>query len=123
LETLRGYALQAWAQEQDKRKQSEYKKRKRKAKKIEDAIEELLPKDTVVYQVERYLEDSEFTVVVIVTDESGSLRFTQNAKGDLVLIGKCPNSDREVLSEAIDNAADLGKMIENFAPANAQDCQ
>lgn len=123
METLRGYALQAWAQEQDKRKQSEYKKRKRKAKKIEDAIEELLPKDTVVYQVERHLEDPEFTVVVIVTDESGALRFTQNDKGDLVLIGKCPNSDREVLSEGIDDAADLGKLIENFAPADAQNCQ
>jgi hypothetical protein len=123
LETLRGYALQAWAQEQEKRKQSEYKKRKRKAKKIEDAIEELLPKDTVVYQVERHMEDPEFTVVVIVTDESGSLRFTQNDKGDLVLIGKCPNSDREVLSAAIDDAADLGKLIENFVPADPQNCQ
>ena len=123
MKTLRAYALEAWAQEQEKRKQSEYKKRKRKAKKLEDAIEELLPKDAVVYQVERNLEDPEFTVVVIITDESGSLRFTHNDKSDLVLIGKCPQSDKEVLSYAIDSAADLGRLIENFEPAEAQDCR
>jgi hypothetical protein len=123
LDTLRGYALQAWAHEQEKRKQSEFKKRKRKAKKIEDAIEELLPKDAVVYQLERNLEDPEFTVVVIVIDESGALKFTQNDKGDLVLIGKCPNSDREVFSAAIDTAADLGRLIENFIAAEVEDCQ
>ncbi len=123
METLRGYALQAWAQEQEKRKQSEYKKRKRKAKKIEDAIEELLPKDAVVYQLERNLEDPEFTVVVIVTDASGSLQFTQNDKGDLVLIGQCPNRDKAVISYAINSAADLGRLIENFAAAEAKDCQ
>src|SRR5215208_932897 len=83
LKTLKEHALEAWAQEQDKRKQSERKKRKRKAKKIEEDIDDLLPRDSNEYQFERNLEDTGYDVVVSITDNDGTLRFTYDSEDDL----------------------------------------
>ena len=44
MKTLKEIALESWSQEQQKRKQSEHKRRKRLARKIESAIDDLLPK-------------------------------------------------------------------------------
>jgi uncharacterized FlaG/YvyC family protein len=122
LKTLREHALEAWAQEQDKRNQSERKKRKRKAKKIEEDIDDLLPRDSNEFQFERNLEDASFDVVVSVTDSDGTLRFTYDGKDDLVLIGECPACHKEAMSKPIDDAADLGEMLERFEPGSAHDC-
>jgi hypothetical protein len=122
LKTLREHALEAWAQEQEKRKQSERKKRKRKAKKIEEDIDDLLPRDSNEYQFERSLEDSSFGVVVSLTDNDSTLRFTYDSEDDLVLIGECPACHKEAMSKAIDDAADLGEMLEAFEPGSSHDC-
>jgi hypothetical protein len=115
--TIKEFALEAWALEQEKRRLSEYKKRKRKAKKIEDAIEEILPKDSLSYQTERNLDDADFAVVVSVIDGSETLRFTFNGDGDLVLIGKGSQSDKAMVSLAVESPSDLGRMIERFEAA------
>jgi hypothetical protein len=119
LRTVKEYALDAWAQEQDKRRSTETKKRKRKAKKIEEAIEEILPKDSLSYQFMRNLEAADFGVVVSVLDGSEPLRFTFNDEGDLVLIGKGSEDDQETVSLPIENASDLGRMLERFEPEPA----
>ncbi|MEW6131349.1 MAG: hypothetical protein AB1757_30250 [Acidobacteriota bacterium] len=123
MKTLKEYALAAWAEAQSKYQQAELKKRKRRAQKIESALEKLLPKAAASYQLERRLEDSEFTVVVIATSTDGSLKFTLNAKGELALIGDCPNHQRAALSPPIESLADLGRLIEHFEPDEAQDCE
>lgn len=114
--TVKEYARAAWAEEQDKRRSTETKKRKRKAKKIEEAIEEILPKDSLSYHFMRNLEAPDFSVVVSVLDGNEVLRFTFNDEGDLVLIGKGSEDDKETLSLPIENASDLGRMLERFEP-------
>ena len=114
MSTIKEYALEAWAQEQERRRLSDYKKRKRKAKKIEDAIEEILPKESISYQLIRNLDSPDFGVVVSVLDGTEPLRFTFNDKGDLALIGKAPGDDRESVSLPIESASDLGEMLERF---------
>jgi hypothetical protein len=67
MKTLREYALEAWAQEQERRKQSERKKRKRRAKKIEEDIDDLLSRDAEGLQFERDLDDPSYASVVSIT--------------------------------------------------------
>ncbi|HKG22914.1 MAG TPA: hypothetical protein VKC34_13520 [Blastocatellia bacterium] len=122
MKTLREHALESWAQEQDKRKQSERKKRKRKAKKIEADIHDLLPRDSNDYQFERELEDSDFGVVVVVTDGDDTLRFTYDGENDLALIGECLACHKQTVSKPIDSAADLGEMLESFETGPSHDC-
>ena len=57
MKSFRECALEAWSQEQERRKQSERKKRKRKAKKIEEDIDDLLPRDAEGIQFDRNLDD------------------------------------------------------------------
>jgi hypothetical protein len=57
MNTLREYALEAWAQEQERRKQADRKKRKRRAKKIEEHYDDLLPRGAEGFQLERDLDD------------------------------------------------------------------
>lgn len=124
METLREYALEAWAQDQERRKQSERKKRKRRAKKIEEDIDDLLPKGAEGLQFERNLDDPNYESVVSVTDTDGAiLRFTYDDAGELSLIGTCPCCHQETRSRAIDNAADLGEVLESFEPSSSHDCK
>lgn len=60
MNTLREYAIEQWGQEQERRKQSDRKKRKRRAKKIEEDIDDLLPRDLEGLQFERNLDDPNF---------------------------------------------------------------
>lgn len=121
--TLREHAREAWEQEQERRKHSERKKRKRRAKKIEEDIDDLLPRDAEGIKLERDLEDSRYGVVVVVTDTDDTvLRFTHNDKDELQLIGQCPSCRQDTESRVIDNAADLGEVLEGFAPASSHDC-
>jgi len=120
--TLRQHALEAWAQEQEKHKQNERKKRKRKAKKIEEDIDDLLPKELSDYQFERNLEAPDFNVIVSITDTDGTLRFTYDGDDDLVLIGHCPACHAETVSKPIDSPAELGEMLESFEPGSSHDC-
>jgi len=122
LKTLREVAQEAWAQEQEKRKQSEDKKRKRLAKKIEGEIDDLLPKDADDYAFERNLEDNRYTVIVSVAEAGGALRFTHDERDNLVIVGQCPVCHGESLSKPIDDIADLGEMLESFRPGAAHDC-
>lgn len=124
MKTLREYALEAWAQEQERRKQSERKKRKRRAKKIEEDIDDLLPRDAEGLQFERDLDDPSYSSVVSITDTDGTiLRFTHDDEGDLVLIGECPTCHQETRSRAIESAADLGELLERFEPSPSHDCK
>src|SRR5215212_1772776 len=72
---LKEYALKAWEMEKEKRKQSDFKKRKRKAKKIEEEIYDLLPKDSEDYDFQRHLDDSQYGVIVSLTEEGKTLNF------------------------------------------------
>jgi hypothetical protein len=124
MNTLKEYALEAWSQEQERRKNAERKKRKRKAKKIEEDIDDLLPKDAEGFQVERNLDDPTYNVVVVVTDTDGTpLRFSYDENDELSLIGECPTCHHETVSEPIGSAASLGEMIERFAPTSSHDCK
>ena len=124
MKSLREYALEAWAQEQERRKQSERKKRKRRAKKIEEDIDDLLPRDAEGIQFERTLDDPSYNSVVSVTDADGAiLRFTHDDDGELALIGECPTCHQETRSRAIESAADLGELLERFEPASSHDCK
>ena len=60
VKTLKEIALESWSQEQQKRKQSEHKRRKRLARKIESAIDDLLPKEADDYRFERQTEDPRY---------------------------------------------------------------
>ncbi len=122
MKTLREVAREAWTQEQEKRKQSDYKKRKRLAKKIEGEIDDLLPKDADDYAFERNLEDNRYMVVVSVAETGGALRFTHDDKDRLVVIGECPVCRGESLSKPIADMADLGEMLESFQPGASHDC-
>ena len=124
MKTLREYALEAWAQEQERRKQSERKKRKRRAKKIEEDIDDLLPKDAEGLQFDRNFNDPDYESIVSVTDTDGAtLRFTYDEEGDLTLIGECPTCHQETRSRALESAADLGEVLERFAPSASHDCK
>lgn len=122
MKSLKEHALEAWAQEQEKQKQAERKKRKRKAKKIEGDIDDLLPKELSDYQYERNLDDSDFEVVVSITDTDGTLRFTYDGDDELALIGKCPSCREQTLSRKIQTPAELGKMLESFEPGSSHKC-
>jgi hypothetical protein len=119
---LKDYARKAWEMEQEKRKQSDHKKRKRKAKKIEEEIYDLLPKDSEDYDFERNLEDSDYGVVVSLTEEGETLRFTFGDQDDLTVIGKCAACQQEALSKPITSVAELGKMLEAFEAGAAHKC-
>lgn len=124
MKTLREYALEAWAQEQERRKQSERKKRKRRAKKIEEDIDDLLPRDAEGLQFERNLDDPSYDSVVAVTDTDGAtLRFTHNDEGELSLIGECPACHQETMSRGVESTSDLGEVLERFAPSSSHDCK
>ena len=122
LKTLKELALDAWSQEQEKRKQSDYKKRKRLAKKIEGEIDDLLPKEADDYAFERNLEDKRYGVIVSAEEAGGVLRFTHDDKDNLVIIGECPACHGEALSKPVEDLADLGQMLENFQPGASHDC-
>ena len=124
MQTFREYALEAWAQEQERRRQAERKKRKRRAKKIEEDIDDLVPREAEGLQFERNLDDPKYESVVAVTDLDGSvLRFTYDDDGDLSLIGNCPNCSQETRSRAIETAGDLGEVLDKFEPAASHDCK
>jgi len=124
MKTLREYALEAWAQERERRKQSERKKRKRRAKKIEEDIDDLLPRDAEGLQFDRNLDDPRYESVVSVTDTDGAtLRFTYDDEGELSLIGTCPACREETRSRAIVSTADLGEVFERFVPSKSHDCK
>jgi hypothetical protein len=124
MNSLREFALEAWAQEQERRKQSERKKRKRRAKKIEEDIDDLLPRDVDGLRYERNLEDPLWEAVVAVTDTDGSvLRFTYDDDGELSLIGECPGCHGEAMSQPVGSAEDLGEVLEKFAPSSSHDCK
>ena len=119
---LKDYARKAWEVEQEKRKQSDHKKRKRKAKKIEEEIHDLLPKDSEDFDFERNLEDSDYGVVVSLTEEGETLRFTYDEQDDLTVIGKCAACQQEALSKPVASLAELGKMIEVFESGASHKC-
>ena len=124
MRTFREYALEAWAQEQERRKQNERKKRKRRAKKIEEDIDDLLPRDAEGIQFERNLDDPTYESVVAVTDSDGViLRFTYDDDGDLTLIGMCSTCHQETRSRPLDSASDLGEVLERFEPSSSHDCK
>jgi len=120
--TLREYALDAWSREDEKQKASEQKKRKRKAKKIEEEIEELLPRELKEPDYERNLDDATFGVVVSVIESDGTLRFTRDEKDNLVIIGECPQCHREALSRHIDQLEDLGQALKAFEAGPSHSC-
>jgi hypothetical protein len=122
LKTFKELASDAWTQEQDKRKQSDYKKRKRLAKKIEGEIDDLLPKDADDIQFERQLEDRNYEAVVVVKSDDGDLRFTHDDKDRLVLIGECQACHGEALSRPVESMADLGQLLENFQTGSTHNC-
>jgi len=122
VKTLKELALEAWSQEQEKRRQSDYKKRKRLAKKIEGEIDDLLPKDADDYAFERNLEDKRYEAIVSTEEAGGVLRFTHDDKDRLVIIGECPACRGEALSKPIEDMADLGQLLENFQAGGSHDC-
>ena len=122
MKSLRELALEAWNQEQEKRKQSEQKKRKRLAKKIEEEINDLLPKDVNDYEFHRKLDDGRYGVVVSTGEAPGSLQFTHDDKDHLVIIGDCSACHAQTLSKPIDDLAELGELLENFQPGQSHDC-
>jgi hypothetical protein len=122
VKTLKELALEAWSQEQEKRRQSDYKKRKRLAKKIEGEIDDLLPKEADDYTYQRNLQDPRYEVVVSLEESSGVLRFTHDDKDRLVIIGECRGCGGEALSKPIEDMADLGELLENFQASGSHDC-
>ena len=123
MNSLREYAHQAWVQEKERRKQSDRKKRKRRAKKIEEDIEDLLPRDIENLRFERNLDDPRWEASVTVADaDESTLLFTHDQDGDLALIGSCPTCHEETISCAIGSAADLGEILENFTPSSSHEC-
>jgi len=123
MNSLREYAFQAWVQEKDRRKQADRKKRKRRAKKIEEDIEDLLPRDIESLRFDRSLDDPRWEAIVTVTDADEShLLFTHDQDGDLVLIGECPSCHEDTISSAIGSAADLGEVLESFTPSGSHEC-
>jgi hypothetical protein len=119
---LRDYALKAWEAEKEKRRQSDFKKRKRRAKKIEEEIYDLLPKDSADYDFQRNLDDAQYGVVVSLTEEGQCLNFVFDENDDLAILGECQACQQEALSPAISSAAELGRLIESFETGEAHDC-
>ena len=119
---LREYAMKAWEAEKEKQKQSDHKKRKRKAKKIEEEIYDLGPKVTENYDFHRHLEDEKYDVIVSLSEDGQTMRFTFDDKDDLTLIGICPGCSLEAISKPINTAADLGQMIESFEAGSSHRC-
>ena len=122
MKTLQEIALEAWAQEQEKRKQSEHKRRKRLARKIESEIDDLLPKDADEYGFERQVEDPRYGVVVSTGEAGHVLRFTHDDKDRLTVIGQCPACHGEALSKPLEDLAGLGRLLESFEPGASHDC-
>jgi len=120
--TLREYAIDAWSREDEKQRASEQKKRKRKAKKIEEEIAELLPREINEPDYERNLEDPTYGVVVSITEPDGTMRFTRDDKDNLVIIGECPQCHREALSRHIDELEDLGQALNAFEAGSSHEC-
>ena len=120
--TLREHALDAWAKQQEKNKQSDLKKRKRKAKKIEEEIEELLPKDWNHCEIDRELADPVYKVVLSVAEANGPLRFTHDEKNKLVVIGECTGCHKEAVSVPVAGAAKLGAVLERFEASHSHEC-
>jgi len=119
---LREYALKAWETEKEKRKQSDFKKRKRRAKKIEEEIYDLLPKDSDDYDFQRNLDDPQYGVIISLTEEGGTLNFLFDDNDDLAILGKCSACQQDAVSKSITSAAELGKMIESFEVGAFHDC-
>ena len=122
MKTLQEYALHAWAAAQEKHQQARAKKAKKQLKKMEEALEELFAEAVDAYQVERTLVHPHYEAVLTVTDASGALQFTSDAKDERTLIGRCPACQPETTSPPIDSAADLGKALERFAAGKAHMC-
>jgi hypothetical protein len=120
--TLREHALEAWSRDEEKQKHAEQKKRKRKAKKIEEEIAEILPRDSEEPDYQRNLEDATFGVVVSITESDGTLRFTRDDKDDLVIIGECPRCHTEVVSRHIEELEDLGQALQSFEAGSSHEC-
>ena len=118
---LRDYALKAWEMER-KNKQSSIKKRKRGAKKIEEEIYDLLPKDSEDYDFQRDLEDETYEAIVSLTENDETLYFTFDDKDDLTIIGACPDCSQKTVSRPLTSAADLGQMIEAFEAGASHQC-
>lgn len=119
---LREYALKAWESEKENRRQSDLKKRKKKAKKIEEEIYDLLPKDAGDFEFQRHLEDDTYGVVVSLTEADQTLRFTFDDKDNLTVIGECAACRKEALSKPVESAAQLGQMIEAFEAGHSHYC-
>jgi hypothetical protein len=120
--TLREYALDAWSREEDKQKHAEQKKRKRKAKKIEEEIAEILPRESEEPAYQRNLEDATYGVVVSIAESDGTLRFTRDDKDNLVIIGECTRCHNEALSRPIDELEDLGQALQSFEAGSSHEC-
>lgn len=120
--TIKEQALQAWTDEQQRHLHAEQKKRKKRAKRIEADIDELIPRDAEEYKYERHLEDRNFGTVVTISDRDGALKFTHDDKDNLVLIGTCAACRRETLSESLKGLEDLGRVIDQFEPGAAHQC-
>ena len=116
--TLREHALTAWAKQQEKNKQSDLKKRKRKAKEIE----ELLPKDWNHCEIDRELADPLYKVVLSVAEGNGTLRFTHDEKNKLVIIGECAGCHKEPMSVPVPRVAKLGRLLERFEASRFHEC-
>jgi hypothetical protein len=119
---LREYARKAWEAEKEKRKLSDVKKRKRKAKKIEEEIYDLLPKDAPDYNFERNLGDDRYIAIVSLTEDGQTLRFTFDEEDELALLGDCSACRQVVLSRPVTTIAELGQMIETFEPSLFHNC-
>ena len=120
--TLREYALDAWSREDEKLKASEQKKRKRKAKKIEEEIAEILPRESEEPAYQRNLEDATYGVVVSIAESDGTLRFTRDDKDNLVIIGESPRCHSEALSRPIEELEDLGRALQSFEAGSSHEC-
>jgi hypothetical protein len=122
MQTIRDYALQAWITEQERHEQARAKKAMRQAKKAEAALAALFPETASSYQVERTFTHPHYEAVITVSDTSGALQFTYDAKAKLRLLGVCPTCHQETTSQPITRAADLGKMLEHFVAGKAHVC-
>jgi hypothetical protein len=122
VKTIREYALHAWAAEQEKHQQARAKKAKKQLKKLTEALEELFADAGAAYQVEPTVGHPHYEAVLTVSDASGALQFTYDAKEALTLIGRCPTCQQETTSLPLESAADLGKVLERFAAGKAHTC-
>jgi hypothetical protein len=119
--TLRRHALDSWALEQEERKQADRKKKKRRAKKIEEAIEDMLPKDLGDSEIHRDLDNDQYGVVVNVVEADGTLQFVQE-DGDIAVVGRCPSCGEECISVPVGTAGELGSVLETFRPGSSHAC-